>query len=993
MVADDIVAHEFTHGVTQHESNLFSYYQSGAISESLSDLWGEYYDQINGRGNDAANVKWQIGEDAPALGTKRSMSNPLAFGDPDKMSSVNYYEGEADSGGIHHNNGINNKAVYLMVAGGSFNGKTVSALGWDKTLAIYYEANTKLLSSGADYSDLYYTLQQACSNLIGQKGITVANCAEVKDAIDAVEMNGQPASNFNTNAPLCTTSGTAPQIIFADDLETGVANWTLSNGTYPRWQWDSPYGPYAQSGLHSLYADDYTDVITDTSARLKPIIVPSGAYLHFAQAYGFENGYLPGNPTLYNFDGGVLEYSTNSGSSWIDAGPLIDFNGYKGKVATGFGNPLQGRSAFVGSSHGYIGTRLNLASLAGKNVTFRWRMGLDEVGFAWGWWVDNIKVYTCGIPLPGVFNKTAPATGSINQPLNPTLRWGASSGVTSYQYCYDTINDNACATWISNGISASKALSGLSPNTTYYWHVRALNGGGTMYANGSPTAFWSFKTMPFPGAFSKTAPTDGATGISLSTTLAWDSSSNASSYQYCYDLIDDDQCNRTWSITPTTFVEISNLGANTTYYWQVRAINAAGTTAADGASWGSFKTTSTLPAGSSGIEARIGTTTQGKYSLGSGQSLRESYTSVNNGPVRLASTNAVPLIGAERVIYKVGGVQTSFTELMGLPEGQLDNVYWLPWYNNKDLDTQLRIANATDNPTTVTVTIGGVEMPSFDLAAGESTRVSYADVNDGPVQIESNQEIVAAERVIYTVQGTQTSFSEMMALPGSQLDTIYWLPWYNNKDLDTQLRIGNVSGSTATVHVFIGGDEVTPAEGIVLLEGESTRLSYPGVNDGPVQIVSDQNIVAAERVIYKVQGVQTSFSEMMALPESQLDTTYWLPWYNNKDLDTQVRFANTTNSTATVHIYVGGVEMQDSPFILEAGESTRQSFAGINNGPVQIESDVPIVVAERVIYKVQGIQTSFTEMMALPNTILDTTYWFPWYNNVGSDTQLRFGVP
>jgi len=43
-------------------------------------------------------------------------------------------------------------------------------------------------------------------------------------------------------------------------------------------------------------------------------------------------------------------------------------------------------------------------------------------------------------------------------------------------------------------------------------------------------------------------------------------------------------------------------------------------------------------------------------------------------------------------------------------------------------------------------------------------------------------------------------------------------------------------------------------------------------------------------VIYTVNNVATSFSEMMALPDSQLDTTYWLPWYNNIDLDTQLRF-------------------------------------------------------------------------------------------------------
>ena len=165
------------------------------------------------------------------------------------------------------------------------------------------------------------------------------------------------------------------------------------------------------------------------------------------------------------------------------------------------------------------------------------------------------------------------------------------------------------------------------------------------------------------------------------------------------------------------------------------------------------------------------------------------------------------------------------------------------------------------------------------------------------------------------------------------------------------------------------------------------------MNAGPVKIESNQNIVAAERLIYKVNRVSTSFTEMMALPNSQLDTTYWLPWYNNVDLDTQLRFANTTDQTATVHVYIGGVEMQSSPFTLLPGESTRKSFSGINAGPVQIVSDQDIVAAERVIYKVNNVNTSFSEMMALPNTLLDTIYWFSWYNNVDLDTQLRFGVP
>ncbi len=894
-LADDVVAHELAHGVTQNESNLFYFYQSGAINESFSDLWGEYYDQTNGQGDDSAGVAWQIGEEIGGYGAIRDMREPGNYEQPDKMSSELYFQDTFDNGGVHYNSGINNKAAYLMVNGGIFNGRTVSALGWTKTAAIYYEANTNLLSSGADYSDLYFALQTACSNLVGQKGITAANCIEVKDAIEAVEMNTQPAPDFNTDAPYCDTGD--PAFFFSDSLESGLGNWTLQNGSKVRWQVDSIDGPYAHSGNHSLFADDIPEEITDASARLKTLQIPNNAYLHFAHAYQFESFSFLGD-----FDGGVLEYSTNGGSSWQDAGSLIESNGYKGTVATGGGNPIEGRSAFVGSSHGYISTRLDLASLAGETVTFRWRMGLDFIGSGSflespsGWWLDDVSLYTCG-DLPVVFNRISPSEGS--------------------------------------------------------------------------------------------------NGVGLSTTLSWNSRSSATYYQYCYDIIDDNQCNRTWSSPlTTTSAQVTNLGANTKYYWQVRAVHPGGTTQANNQEWGSFTTTSTLPSGAAGIETFVGTTRMGKYSLGGGQSLRESYPGLNDGPVKLLATNSVPLLPAERVIYTVKGVQTSFSEMMGLPDSQLDTTYWLPWYNNVDLDTQLRIGNVSNSNATIQVFIGGQQMPGspFTLAPGASTRKSFPGINSGPVEVVSNVKITVAERVIYTVQGVQTSFSEMMALPDSQVDTTYWLPWYNNVDLDTQLRFANVSPSTATVHIRIGGVEVNGSP-FTLAAGASTRKSFPAINDGPVEIESNVKVIAAERVIYKVQGVQTSFSEMMALPNSQLDNTYWLPWYNNVGLDTQLRFANVGSATATVHVYIGGQEMNGSPFTLAPGASTRRSFAGIDDGPVEIVSNQNIVAAERTIYKVQGLQTSFSEMMGLPDHLLDTIYWLPWYNSVHLDTQLRFGVP
>jgi Zn-dependent metalloprotease len=57
--ADDVVAHEFTHGVTEFESNLFYYMESGAINEAFSDIWGEFIDlnYSNGRDNDSPEVR------------------------------------------------------------------------------------------------------------------------------------------------------------------------------------------------------------------------------------------------------------------------------------------------------------------------------------------------------------------------------------------------------------------------------------------------------------------------------------------------------------------------------------------------------------------------------------------------------------------------------------------------------------------------------------------------------------------------------------------------------------------------------------------------------------------------------------------------------------------------------------------------------------------------------------------------------------------------
>ena len=426
---DDIVGHELTHGVTQFESGLFYYYQSGAINESFSDIWGEFVDLSNTSGTDTAATRWQIGEDIPGRGALRDMENPPAFGDPDRMTSALYF-GEVDnvapidgngddSGGVHFNSGVNNKAAYLMTDGGTFNGKTVTGLGMNKVARIYYEAQTNLLTSASDYQDLHTLLQQACTNLTRTGVTTAADCQEVKDAVDATEMNLQPTNAPAPEARVCDTSRGRVTTLFSDDMEnTSSNNWTFQSG-------DWSYGnSYATSGTSHLYGRDQASKIDSSATKATSVRIPanSTAYLRFRHAYGFEDG----NTASTNRDGGVLEYSTDNGSTWQDAGTLGIDNGYNGTIASGTDNPLAGRQGFVADSHGYISSRVNLSSLAVGNdadVRFRFRIGTNgSVGDS-GWYVDDVSVYTCANLAP-VAKEDSYATDedtALNQPAPGVL--------------------------------------------------------------------------------------------------------------------------------------------------------------------------------------------------------------------------------------------------------------------------------------------------------------------------------------------------------------------------------------------------------------------------------------------------------------------------------------------------------------------------------------------------------------------------------------------
>lgn len=97
------------------------------------------------------------------------------------------YLGTADNGGVHINSSINNKAAYLITAGGTHYGVTVNGIGKSKAEKIFYRALTLYLTSSSDFSQMRQAVTQAARDLYPDKnGQPSPEVQAVSNAYDAV---------------------------------------------------------------------------------------------------------------------------------------------------------------------------------------------------------------------------------------------------------------------------------------------------------------------------------------------------------------------------------------------------------------------------------------------------------------------------------------------------------------------------------------------------------------------------------------------------------------------------------------------------------------------------------------------------------------------------------------------------------------------------------------------------------------------------------------
>ena len=254
------------------------------------------------------------------------------------------------------------------------------------------------------------------------------------------------------------------------------------------------------------------------------------------------------------------------------------------------------------------------------------------------------------------------------------------------------------------------------------------------------------------------------------------------------------------------------------------------------------------------------------FSIAPGQRVFPRY-GINGGPVRVVSTNGIPIFTSQRVIY-----ENSFNEVLGYPANQLTTEYWFTSLDDLGMITYLVIGNPSTNAQNaiVDVYIAGVKktITPFSIAPGQRVFPRYG-INGGPVRVVSTNGVT-----IFTSERTKylTSFNEVLGYPANKLTTDYWFTSLDDasSNMITYLVIGNPSTTlTAQVDVYIDGvkKNTTPFQSARATDVSALRDQQWTSPCGKYECIT---IFTSERTKYL-----SSFNEILGVPNNQLTTDYW----------------------------------------------------------------------------------------------------------------------
>ncbi len=257
-------------------------------------------------------------------------------------------------------------------------------------------------------------------------GVGDAFVAKIFDPLPPTPtVTGTPPTATPTRTPTC------PEVsLLAEGFETAGLGAFGSSGS-PGW---SRASSRKRSGTYSAFAPDAGSIADQRLSLRNGIAIPADAWqatLAFWHSYSFDT-----SADSY-FGGGVIEVSANGGA-WLDAGPNFTVGGYNGTIATGTGNPLANRQAWVGTNgtQQFAPVRLNLLPYAGQSIRVRFRLGSDEQVISPGWWIDDlaISVRTRSCPTAtrtATPTRTQTGTATVTPSKTPSLTMTTTRSRTS----------------------------------------------------------------------------------------------------------------------------------------------------------------------------------------------------------------------------------------------------------------------------------------------------------------------------------------------------------------------------------------------------------------------------------------------------------------------------------------------------------------------------------------------------------------------------------
>ena len=624
LTALDVCGHEITHGVTERTSALAYSYESGAMNEGFSDIFGTAIEAFAR----PANNDWLIGGD---FYTIRSMSNPNAYNQPDTYQGTYWYNGTGDNGGVHTNSGVLNYWFYLLTNGGSGvndhgTNYNVTGIGMDAAAAIAYRLNTHYLISTSDF------IAARTLGILSAEDIYGVGSSQAIQTANAWTAVGLYAQSCDT-----VTGMSASSII---DI-SATLNWNASSGAV---YYDVDYKPHSGTTWLSLGATADTSInltglvastvydwrirsscnstftVSQFTSAAPVCRAPTGLSVNPNNTYATLFWNVAPYAVSY-----TVEYKLVTDNIWLTAGntSTTTFNltglaitatydwriktncsaGGSGYAQSQFTTTLQSCDAPTGLNTVYSP---GLVTALGWNAVPNALSYYVQLKWAYQSWPTNVLdsvVATNGISFTGFMsgltldwrvhttcdsNYSNYAVSQFTTPCPPpssistsgitgssaVINWTAPSSSYNSPFGFTVEYKLSTATsWtVANAVSTTtftKTLTGLAPGRVYDVRVR-LNG----YSVNSSYVQTSFTTLcnAIPTGLTHTTVTP------TSVTVKWNAIPGALSYNFQYKK----STFTTWmTVTGVTSnsINISGLGGGITYNYQVQMVCASGTSA------------------------------------------------------------------------------------------------------------------------------------------------------------------------------------------------------------------------------------------------------------------------------------------------------------------------------------------------------------------------------------------------------------------------------